>query len=69
MHRVLVNAGFEAPRIGVLGLNPHAGEHGLFGNEEEEMIALRIDIAERAGIEVEGPLPPDTIFVRARRGC
>jgi 4-hydroxy-L-threonine phosphate dehydrogenase PdxA len=49
MHRVLVNAGFEAPRIGVLGLNPHAGEHGLFGNEDEEMIALRIDIADGQG--------------------
>ena len=68
MHRVLVNAGFESPRIGVSGLNPHAGEHGLFGNEEEEVIAPGIDIAEREGIAVEGPLPPDTIFVRARRG-
>lgn len=56
------------PKILVCGLNPHAGEHGLFGDQEEEKIILpAIDSARRAGIDVEGPLPPDTAFTPARR--
>lgn len=56
------------PKIGVLGLNPHAGEHGLFGNGEEERIIIpAMEIARERGIEVEGPLPPDTAFLPAKR--
>lgn len=56
------------PRIAVCGLNPHAGEHGLFGNGEEEKIILPAIVAARAsGITIEGPLPPDTAFIATRR--
>ena len=56
------------PKIGVLGLNPHAGEHGLFGNREEENIIIPAMEAARAkGINVEGPIPPDTAFLPAKR--
>ena len=56
------------PRIAVLGLNPHAGEHGLFGNREEETIILpAIEAARTKGITVEGPLPPDTAFIAMKR--
>ena len=56
------------PRIAVAGLNPHAGEHGLFGSEEERVIAPAIACCRAKGIDVSGPFPADTIFVRARRG-
>lgn len=56
------------PRLAVLGLNPHAGEHGLFGRgEEERIIAPAIEAARRAGLSIVGPLPPDTAFLPARR--
>lgn len=56
------------PKIAVLGLNPHAGEHGLFGNREEENIIIpAIDAARAKGITIEGPLPPDTAFLPAKR--
>ena len=56
------------PRLIVCGLNPHAGEHGLFGNgEEERIIAPAIEQARRQGCEIEGPLPPDTAFLEERR--
>ncbi len=56
------------PRIVVCGLNPHAGEHGLFGNREEERLIIpAIEIARSQGINVTGPLPPDTAFVPAMR--
>jgi 4-hydroxythreonine-4-phosphate dehydrogenase len=57
-----------APRIAVAGLNPHAGEHGLFGREDEEVIAPAIDACRARGIDVTGPYPADTVFVRATRG-
>jgi len=57
-----------APRIAVAGLNPHAGEHGLFGDEETDVIAPAIAACRRRGIDVSGPFPADTVFVRARRG-
>jgi len=56
------------PRIAVAGLNPHAGEHGLFGREEETAIAPAIARCRERGIEVSGPFPADTLFVRARKG-
>jgi 4-hydroxythreonine-4-phosphate dehydrogenase len=55
------------PQIGVLGLNPHAGEHGLFGKEEETVIAPAIEAARENGFEVEGPIPPDTAFLPTKR--
>ena len=55
------------PKIGVLGLNPHAGEHGLFGNEEETLIVPAIEAARNEGFDAEGPIPPDTAFLPARR--
>jgi len=55
------------PTIGVCGLNPHAGEHGLFGQEEETLIAPAIAAARAQGLAVEGPLPPDAAFLPARR--
>ena len=58
----------KKPRIAVCGLNPHAGEHGLFGRgEEETMIAPAIEAARAKGITIEGPLPPDTAFIAMRR--
>jgi len=57
-----------APRIGVAGLNPHAGEHGLFGREDMDAIAPAVDACQRRGIDVKGPFPADTVFVRAQRG-
>ncbi|NBS47278.1 MAG: 4-hydroxythreonine-4-phosphate dehydrogenase PdxA [Betaproteobacteria bacterium] len=56
----------RAPRIAVAGLNPHAGEGGLFGREEIEVIAPAISLAQQQGIDAFGPLAPDTVFMRAR---
>ncbi len=55
------------PRIAVAGLNPHAGEGGLFGDEEQRIIAPAIQAARDLGIDAHGPFAPDTIFMRARR--
>ena len=66
--RELPRFGIATPRIAVAGLNPHAGEHGLFGREEEDVIAPAIAGARAIGIDVSGPFPADTLFVRARRG-
>lgn len=54
------------PRIGVAGLNPHAGEGGRFGTEELEVIGPAIDLARQQGLQITGPLAPDTVFMRAR---
>jgi 4-phospho-D-threonate 3-dehydrogenase / 4-phospho-D-erythronate 3-dehydrogenase len=58
----------RAPRIAVCGLNPHAGEHGLFGWQDRDIIAPAIEEARALGIDCTGPHSPDTIFVRALRG-
>ncbi len=60
--------GVTAPRVAVAGLNPHAGEDGLFGTEEREVIAPAVAAARKAGIDASGPWPGDTVFARARRG-
>ena len=60
--------GKPRPRIAVCGLNPHAGEHGLFGTEDEQFIKPAIQICQLEGIDCEGPMAPDTIFFRASRG-
>jgi len=62
----LRRAGIDRPRIAVAGLNPHAGEAGLFGREELDTIAPAIAEACVRGIEASGPFPPDTVFMRAR---
>lgn len=59
--------GFDRPRLAIAGLNPHAGEGGLFGPEEAEEIAPAVEELRRAGHDVSGPLPPDTVFLRASR--
>lgn len=58
--------GIERPRIAVAGLNPHAGEGGLFGDEEIHIIGPAVQAAQALGINVSGPLAPDTVFMRAR---
>jgi 4-hydroxythreonine-4-phosphate dehydrogenase len=55
----------ETPRIAVCGVNPHAGEHGLFGSEDAEQIVPAIDAAQLAGIDASGPYPADTVFHQA----
>ena len=67
-HSYCRQLGIEKPKIAVCGLNPHAGEHGLFGDEEERVIAPAIEIARRNGIDVRGPFPGDTIFIDAAAG-
>lgn len=68
-HEALARAGITRPRIAVCGINPHAGEHGLFGRgEEEKKLAPAIESLRKRGIAVEGPLPADTLFFRAGRG-
>lgn len=68
----LAGMGAAAPRIAVCGLNPHAGEGGLFGDEEIRIIAPALEnVREKAGARgwrITGPLPPDTVFMRARKG-
>ena len=59
----------RAPRIAVAGLNPHAGEGGLFGAEEQTIIAPAIAVARAQGMTVHGPLAPDTVFMRARHAA
>ena len=60
--------GIEHPRIAVAGLNPHAGEGGLFGDEEQRIIQPAIDLAASQGVMVSGPHPPDTVFFTASQG-
>jgi len=61
-HRFCMDMGISTPRIAVCGLNPHAGEQGLFGDEEERIIRPAIEMACSAGIDASGPFPADTIF-------
>jgi 4-hydroxythreonine-4-phosphate dehydrogenase len=68
VHRYLVAAGRDRPRIAVTGLNPHAGDGGSIGREEIDVIAPAIERARRDGIDASGPMPSDTVFVAARRG-
>lgn len=60
--------GVARPRIGVCGLNPHAGEHGLFGSEDERVIAPAVAAAKGKGMAVEGPLPADAVLPQAAEG-
>jgi 4-hydroxythreonine-4-phosphate dehydrogenase len=65
-HTALVRSLGRSPRIAVAGLNPHAGEGGLFGREEIDVIAPAIATARAQGQDVHGPFAPDTVFMRAR---
>ena len=60
--------GVGAPRLAVAGLNPHAGEHGLMGEEDDRVLAPAVAASRAAGIDVAGPFPADTVFLRAHRG-
>jgi 4-hydroxythreonine-4-phosphate dehydrogenase len=64
----LPRLGYPRPRVAVAGLNPHAGEHGLMGREDDEVIAPVVSACRDDGLDVRGPLPGDTVFVRAARG-
>jgi 4-hydroxythreonine-4-phosphate dehydrogenase len=65
-HHALQRAGIAAPRVAVAGLNPHAGEGGLFGREEIDQIEPAIRRARTVGLDASGPWSPDTVFMRAR---
>ena len=67
-HQACLDLGIEHPTIGVAGLNPHSGENGLFGREEIDEIIPAINEAKALGMNVEGPVPPDTVFSKARGG-
>jgi len=58
----------RSPRMAAAGLNPHAGEGGLFGREELDVIIPAVNAARAQGLDVNGPFAPDTVFMRARRG-
>ncbi|MCG8615061.1 MAG: 4-hydroxythreonine-4-phosphate dehydrogenase PdxA [Desulfobacterales bacterium] len=60
--------GINNPRIAVAGLNPHAGEEGMFGQEESEIIVPALETARKKGLNITGPLPPDTVFFSAVNG-
>ncbi|MBC5783878.1 4-hydroxythreonine-4-phosphate dehydrogenase PdxA [Ramlibacter sp. USB13] len=64
----LRRSGIAKPRIGVSGLNPHAGDGGSIGREEIEVIAPAVERLKRDGVEASGPWSPDTVFIAARRG-
>jgi 4-hydroxythreonine-4-phosphate dehydrogenase len=68
-HQTLTTFGVRNPRIGVAGLNPHAGEGGTFGTEEINHIAPAINVAIERGINAIGPVPADVIFVKAQKGA
>ncbi len=67
--RSLPDFGYPTPRIGLAGLNPHAGEHGLMGHEDDDVLRPAVEACRARGIDVEGPIPGDTVFLRATRGA
>ncbi len=69
LHRSLVEYGKPEPRLAVAALNPHGGEHGLFGDEEQRLIAPAVEAARREGIRADGPFPADTIFLKVKAGA
>ncbi|MDI3320956.1 4-hydroxythreonine-4-phosphate dehydrogenase PdxA [Pinibacter soli] len=68
LHDACLQFGINNPKIGVAGLNPHAGDGGLFGDEDEKQILPAVKQAQAEGYNVEGPLPPDTLFAKAIQG-
>jgi 4-hydroxythreonine-4-phosphate dehydrogenase len=69
LHNGLKQLGETNLRIGIAGLNPHAGDNGLFGTEDDEEILPAVEEAKRRGYDVEGPVPPDTLFAKAATGA
>ena len=67
-HETLKSVGYDTVRIAVAGLNPHAGENGLFGDEEIKEIIPAIQESRAKGMDVEGPIPPDTVFLKGIQG-
>jgi 4-hydroxythreonine-4-phosphate dehydrogenase len=67
-HRELPAFGITTPRLALAGLNPHAGEAGLIGEEEQQVLRPAVQAARGRGISIDGPFPADTVFVRAVRG-
>ncbi len=67
-HRALLDLGIDSPKIAVAGLNPHSGEGGLFGRQELDVIIPAVAAAVERGYDVEGPIPPDTVFVKMLAG-
>ena len=65
---LMVDFGIPHPRLAVAGFNPHAGENGLFGDEEQRLIAPAIHRGQQQGINVRGPFPPDTVYLKAASG-
>lgn len=66
--RACEQLGIVSPRVAVAGLNPHAGEHGLFGDEDDRVLRPVVEEFRNGGHDVSGPWPGDTVFMRARRG-
>lgn len=69
LHNLLKSMGIAKPRLGLTALNPHAGEHGLFGDEEERFLEPAVARARGAGIDLGGPYPADTLFFKALGGA
>ena len=67
-HDTLLKADYQNPRIAIAGLNPHAGENGLFGDEEIKEIIPAVNELKKLGINVEGPVAPDTVFLKCYKG-
>lgn len=67
-HEHLKRLGFESPRIAVAGINPHCGENGLFGSEDDDQLAPAVAQARAEGMDVYGPIPADTVYYRAYNG-
>ncbi len=67
-HRHLKRMGLENPRIAVAGINPHCGENGLFGTEDDDSVAPAVAAAQAEGIDVQGPISADTVYHRAYQG-
>jgi len=68
-HQHLKRMGIDNPRIAVAGINPHCGEGGLFGTEDDTQIAPAVAMAKAEGMNVQGPIPPDTVYARANGGA
>jgi 4-hydroxythreonine-4-phosphate dehydrogenase len=67
-HRELPRFGFAKPRLALAGMNPHAGEHGLIGREDLDVLVPAVEHSRAAGIDIGGPFPGDTIFLRSLQG-
>jgi len=65
---LLKDFNIPSPKLAVAALNPHAGEGGMFGSEEQNIITPSIELAKQEGMDIHGPFPPDTIFVKAAQG-